>query len=67
MRTDYLKNLNEPIEPQFNLENRVNHEPIQPGQTIDFILKNENWVLWVVEPKISSSSIIIFIFYLQGL
>lgn len=67
MRTDYLKNLNEPIELWFDLENRVNHEPIQPDKTIDFILKNENWVLWGVEPEISSSSIIIFIFYLHDL
>lgn len=67
MRNDYLKNLNEPIELWFDLEYCVNHESIQLGKTIDFILKNENWILWGVELEISSSSMIIFIFYLHDL
>ena len=35
-----LKNLRETFEPQFNSKNRLNCELVQPGQRVDFILKN---------------------------
>ena len=57
-----MKKLSELLELWFDLEN---HEPVQPGQKIDFIYiyikkkkkkrKRELSVVWGVEPEISPS------------
>lgn len=39
MKTGYLKNLREPLEPWFDSKNRFDRELVQLGQRVDFIFK----------------------------